>query len=298
MSIRVNPNILPDLQSGLDQARQQLNQAVLELASGRSINQPSDNAAGTSALILNHAAQSQTDSYQQNVSDLQSKLQIADSSLNSGVTVIDQAISLGVEAGNGTLSSGDRQAIAQELSGIQQQLVGIGNTTAGGTYLFGGTQVETVPFTVDPTAAAGVTYNGNSSVTSVQIANGQSVNVNVPGDQLFLNPSGSVLGSINQLITAVQSNSGISAAVTALGTASNEFDTQRLSYGTALNELQTTGTFLTNEQLQLSTQETNIDGADIAKVATQFSQAQIAYTSLLEGEAKILNLPNILSFLQ
>jgi flagellar hook-associated protein 3 FlgL len=298
MSIRVNPNILPDLQSGLDQARQQLNQAVLELASGRSINQPSDNAAGTSALILNHAAQSQTDSYQQNVSDLQSKLQIADSSLNSGVTVIDQAISLGVEAGNGTLSTGDRQAIAQELLGIQQQLVGIGNTTAGGTYLFGGTQVETVPFTVDPTAAAGVTYNGNSSVTSVQIANGQSVNVNVPGDQLFLNPSGSVLGSINQLITAVQSNSGISAAVTALGTASNEFDTQRLSYGTALNELQTTGTFLTNEQLQLSTQETNIDGADIAKVATQFSQAQIAYTSLLEGEAKILNLPNILSFLQ
>jgi flagellar hook-associated protein 3 FlgL len=298
MSIRVNPNILPDLQSGLDQARQQLNQAVLELASGRSINQPSDNAAGTSALILNHAAQSQTDSYQQNVSDLQSKLQIADSSLNSGVTVIDQAISLGVEAGNGTLSSGDRQAIAQELSGIQQQLVGIGNTTAGGTYLFGGTQVETVPFTVDPTAAAGVTYNGNSSVTSVQIANGQSVNVNVPGDQLFLNPSGSVLGSINQLITAVQSNSGISAAVTALGTASNEFDTQRLSYGTALNELQTTGTFLTNEQLQLSTQETNIDGADIAKVATQFSQANIAYASLLEGEAKILNLPNILSFLQ
>ena len=156
MSIRVNPNILPDLQSGLDQARQQLNQAVLELASGRSINQPSDNAAGTSALILNHAAQSQTDSYQQNVSDLQSKLQIADSSLNSGVTAINQAISLGVEAGNGTLSNGDRQAIAQELSGIQQQLVGIGNTTAGGTYLFGGTQVETAPFTVNSAAATTV----------------------------------------------------------------------------------------------------------------------------------------------
>jgi flagellar hook-associated protein 3 FlgL len=101
-------------------------------------------------------------------------------------------------------------------------------------------------------------------VTSVQIANGQSVNVNVPGDQLFLNPSGSVLGSINQLITAVQNNSGISAAVTALGTASNEFDTQRLSYGTALNELQTTGTFLTNEQLQLSTVQPGPDRLHVA----------------------------------
>jgi hypothetical protein len=33
-------------------------------------------------------------------------------------------------------------------------------------------------------------------------------------------------------------------------------------------------------------------------VATQFSQAQIAYTSLLEAETKILNQPNILSLLQ
>ncbi len=298
MSIRVNPNILPDLLSGLNQVRQQLDQSDLELASGRSINEPSDNPAGTSALILNHAAQAQNDSYQQNVNDLQSKLQIADSSLTSAVSVINQAISLGTEAGNSTLSSADRQVIVQQLSGIQQQLVGIANTTAGGTYLFGGTLVETQPFTLDTSAAAGVTYNGNNSVTSVQVANGQSVNVNVPGSQLFLNSSGSVLGSINQLIDAVQGNSGISAAVTALGQASSEFDTQRLSYDTALNQLQSAGTFLTNEQLQLSTQETNLDGADIPQVATQFSQAQIAYTSLLDAESKVLNLPNILSFLQ
>jgi len=298
MSIRVNPNLLPDLVAGLDQARQQLNQYDLELASGRSINQPSDNPAGTSALILNHAAQSQTDSYQQNISDLQSRLQIADSSLNSVVGVVDQAISLGTEAGNGTLSSGDRQAIAQQLSGIQQQLVGIANTTVGGTYLFGGTAVETQPFTVNAAAPAGVTYNGNNGVASVQIADGLSVNINVPGSQLFLNTSGSVLGAVNQLITAVQSNSGISAAVTGLGQASDEFDTQRLNYGTTLNQLQSTGTFLSNQQLQLSTQETSISGADIAKVATQFSQAQVAYTSVLDAESKILNLPNILSFLQ
>jgi flagellar hook-associated protein 3 FlgL len=298
MSIRVNPNILPDLLSGLNQVRQQLNQSDLELASGRSINEPSDNPAGTSALILNHAAQAQNDSYQQNVSDLQSRLQIADSSLSSAVSVINQAISLGTEAGNSTLSNSDRQVIAQQLSGIQQQLVGIANTTSGGTYLFSGTLVETQPFTVDPSAAAGVTYNGNNSVTSVQVASGQSVNVNVPGSQLFLNSSGSVLGSINQLITAVQSNSGISAAVTAVGQASSEFDTQRLSYDTALNQLQSAGTFLSSEQLQLSTQETNLDGADIPQVATQLSQAEIAYTSLLEAESKVLNLPNILSFFQ
>jgi flagellar hook-associated protein 3 FlgL len=298
MSIRANPDILADLLVGLNQTQQQLNQADTELASGRSINVPSDNPAGTSALILNHAAQDQADTYQTNVGDLQSKLQTADSALNSGVTVITQAISLGVEAGNGTLSANDRVAIAQELSGIQQQLVGIGNTTVGGTYLFAGTLVETAPFTLAPATAAGVTYNGNSAATPVQIANGFSINSNVPGNQLFLNPSGNVLGSIQQLITAVQNNSGISAAVTALGQASSQFNTERITYGTALTQLQSTGTFLTNQQLQLSTQETDIDAANTAQVVTQFSQAQIAYASLIEAEGKILNLPNILSVVQ
>lgn len=297
-SVRLNPNILPDLLAGLDQSQQQFDQADIELASGRSINEPSDNPSGTAALILNHAAQSQTDSYQRNISDLQSSLQIADSALSSAVTATTQAVSLGVEAGNSDLSDSDRQAIAQQLTGIQQQLVNIANTTSGGTYLFAGTQIETQPFTLDPSNAAGVDYNGNSSVTSVEIANGQNINVNVPGNQLFLNPAGSLLGSINQLIEAVQNNSGIAAANTALGQAADEFNAQQVSYGTTLAQLQTTGTFLSSQQLQLSTQETNIDGANIAQVAANFSQDEIAYTSVLEAEGKILNLPNILSFLQ
>jgi flagellar hook-associated protein 3 FlgL len=298
MTMRVNPNIVPDLLSGLEQTRQQLNQADLQLASGRSINVPSDNPSGTAALILNHDAQNRTDTFQRNITDLQSTLQIADSALGSAVSAVNQAISLGVEAGNSTLSNQNRQEIVVQLTGIQQQLVGIANTTASGTYLFAGTLVESQPFTLNPAAAAGVTYNGNSAVTSVQIASGQSVSINSPGNQMFMNPSGNLFLAINQLITAVQTNSGIGAASTALGQASSEFSSQRVSYGTALNQLQSTGTFLSNESVQLSTEESNIDGADIAKVASDFSQAQIAYTSVLDAEGKILNLPNLLSFLR
>ena len=268
MTVRVSPNIVPDILSGLNGLKQQLNTADLELASGRSINSPSDNPSGIAALVLNHAAQSSTDTFERNIGNLQSTLQIADSALNSAVGVINQAISLGVQAGNSSLSAGDRQAIAQQLQGIQQQFLGIANTRSGATYLFAGTQVETQPFTLNPASPSGVNYNGNGSVTQVEIANGQAVNINVPGDQLFLNPAGSLLGSINQLITAVQTNSGIAAASNALGQAASEFDTQRSFYGTALNQLQSTGVFLSSQNLQLSSQENNIDAADAAKVTT------------------------------
>jgi flagellar hook-associated protein 3 FlgL len=298
MTIRVNPNIVPDLVAGIQTVRQQINTADSELASGRTINQPSDNPSGTAALVLNHDAQDSADTFQRNIGDLQNTLQIADSALNSAVTALNQAISVGVEAGNSDLSSSDRQAIANQLIGIQQQLLSIANTTSGGTFLFSGTAVETQPFTLDAASATGVDYNGNNSVTSVEIANGENVATNVPGSQLFLNPAGSVFGALQQLITAVQTNTGIASANTALGTAYSQFTTTRLQYGTTLNQLQSTSTFLSNEQLQLSTQENNIDAADIAQVTTNFSQAEIAYQSLLAAEGKILNLPNLISFPQ
>jgi len=298
MTVRVNPNIIPDILAGLETVQQQLNTSDLQLASGRSINAPSDNPSGTAQLVLNHAAQNQVDTFQTNISDLQTKLNTADSALSSAVTIINQAISLGVEAGNSNLSDDQRQAIANQLSGIQQQLVGIANTSSGGSFLFAGTLVENAPFVLNSALPAGVQYVGNDETTSVQLANGQSVNTNVPGDQLFLNPSGSVLGSLNQLITAIQTNTGIAGASTSFGVAASEFNTQRLFYGEALNEMNNTSTFLSNEQVQLQTQETNIAGADLAKVTTQFSQAEVAYEALIQAEGQVLSLPNLLDYIQ
>jgi flagellar hook-associated protein 3 FlgL len=299
MSIRPNPNLLPDLQLNLQTVEYQLNQADQKLGSGQSINAPSDNPAGTLALILNRAAQAQNDTFQSNVGDLTTRLQTADSALNSAVNVINQAISVGVEAGNSDLSTAQRQAIAQELIGVQQDLVGIGNTSVSGTYLFAGTLSETQPFVIDNTTnPPTVTYAGNSATTTVEIATGDSVTVNVPGDTLFMNPSGSLLGSLGQLITAVETGTGIAAANTAFGSAATEFETQKTTYGTSLNQLQSTGTFLSAAQTQLATQENNIDGANLAEVTTDFSQADLAYQTLLEAQSKILSLPTLLSYIQ
>jgi flagellar hook-associated protein 3 FlgL len=297
MSIRANPNILPDLLSSLNVVQQSLDQQDAELASGQSINAPADNPAGVEALILNHAATAQSDTFQQNINDLTDRLQTADSVLGTAVTAVNQAISLGVQAGNSSLSDPDRQAIASNLQAIQQQLIAIGNTSYSGTYLFSGTLVDTQPFTLDATAPNGVTYSGNDAVDSVEIASGASVGVNVPGDQLFENPSGNLLGSINSLITAIQTNTGIAAASTAFGQAASEFDAQRVSYGAALNQLQDTGAILSNQQVQLATQATTIAGANLADVATSFSQSELAYQSLIQAESKILNLPNLLSLI-
>lgn len=296
MSIRLNPNPLPDLLAAIQQSEQNANTALQQLSTGRRVNQLSDDPAASASIVLNHNQSSQDDQYLQNVSTLQPRLQVADSSLNDVVTALTSAISLGTEGANGTLNAGDRQAIAAEVQGIQAQLVSLGNATYQGTYLFAGTDVGTQPFTLN-SATGVVTYNGNANVTSTQISNGNSIQTNVPGSQLFLNPSGSVFTAIQDLSTALQSNSNIGAAVTEVQNALTTVGTQRVLYGNALNQLSTTEDFLNQDQLNLSTQANSLIGVDLATASSNLVQAQTDEQATLAAASRVLSLPNLLTFL-
>src|SRR5271168_1579933 len=112
MTLRINPNILPDLLYAIQQSSQNTATATQQLASGRNVNQLSDNPSAAASLVANHAQTSQDDQFLQNISSLNSRFQLADSTLSNVVTVITRAITLGTEGANGTQSAADQQAIA------------------------------------------------------------------------------------------------------------------------------------------------------------------------------------------
>ncbi|MFZ0786430.1 MAG: flagellar hook-associated protein FlgL, partial [Candidatus Acidiferrales bacterium] len=275
----------------------ELNVELQELSTGKAVNALGDNPAAASALVGNDSETAQVDQFQSNVSSLQGLLQVGDSTMSSVVNLMTQAISLGIEGANGTLSDADRQAIASQLTGIQQQMLGLANTTYEGNYIFGGTEDQTAPFTADPTAPDGVTYNGNTSVNSVQLSTGQSMAINVPGSQLFQNPSGDIFGALNQMITALQSNTGIEAADTSLENAFNAISAQRVFYGNGGAELNTVTSFLSQEKVELSTQQTNLIGADMGQVASNYSQSEVQQQALFAASGKILAEPTLFDYL-
>jgi flagellar hook-associated protein 3 FlgL len=222
---------------------------------------------------------------------------VADSALSNVVTVLTRALSLGVEGANGTLNAGDQQAIASEVQGLLNQTVSLGNTNYQGAYLFGGTAVNTLPFTLN-TATNTVTYNGNANTTSVQLSAGVPVTGNVPGSQLFQNASGSTLGALQDLYTALSTGTNIPAAVTEIQNALTQVGVQRVTYGNALNQITLSQNFLNQDQINLSTQENTLVGVDPAVAATNFSQAQVAEQATLSATAKVLSLPTLLDFLR
>jgi len=298
MSIRVNPDPSTDLLAAIALNRLAQSTALQQMASGRSVNQLSDNPAAASEDVLNHVQSNQDHQILQNLSSLSSQGQAIDSTLNSAVQAVTRAISLGVEGANGTLSDSDRQAIAQELSGIRDQVLALANQTYQGNFVFSGTATATQPFVLDNTQPDGVKYNGNTSVNSIEISPGHTVSINLPGSQIFTSPSGDLLGALNGLVTALQNNSGIAAANANLSQSFSVLTTQRVFYGNALNEFQSAQTFLNSDTTQLAQRENSLVGADLAASITNFDQATVATNAILNETNQILTTLNLLDYLK
>jgi flagellar hook-associated protein 3 FlgL len=158
--------------------------------------------------------------------------------------------------------------------------------------------VTTQPFVQDPTTGA-VTYAGNNNSTSVELSNGNSISANQPGSTLFKNGGGDAFQSLQDLSTALTSGTGadIGDAVLEVQKALTQVSTNRVFYGNALNQVQSTENFLSQDKLNLSAQVNTLVGADPAAAATDFSQAQTAQESVIAATAKVLNLPNLFSFI-
>ncbi len=292
--MRVNPNPLPDLLSSVSQTQQQINQDLKDIASGQTINSPADDPAGAAMLVRNADQSAEADQFLRSASSLSGELQNADSALNSVITVLQRAISLGTEGANGTLNDADRAALAGEVQGIQSQLVNLANLSYQGSYVFAGTATSTAPYVVDSTSASGVRYVGNSVTNSATIGNHLTVKSNMPGSQLFSGDGTDMFQAIQDLVNNLQSGNNIDTAVNEVSQAYNHISAQRVFYGNSINQLNSQQTFLNDETTQLAQQQNTIAGTDLSKVISDLMTAQTSRQATLEaiGQTQQTNLFN------
>jgi flagellin-like hook-associated protein FlgL len=121
---------------------------------------------------------------------------------------------------------------------------------------------------------------------------------NVGGDQIFTNANGNVFQSLNDLANALNSGTGIDAANTEVQQAFSQLTTQRVFYGNALDQVQNSQTYLNQEQVNLSTQQNALVGANMTQVVANESESQVAEQAALTATSQILNLPTLLSYIK
>ena len=283
--MRVDPNYISNLTAAVDQSASEEDRLTSELSSGLRVASLSDDPVAVAQSTLFGSAIARDDSFVQTASGEVSRLKVADSTLGEVVTQVTSAISAAVGGNDGTLNASDIASVAQELSGIRDQVLSLANTSYQGQYLFGGSQGSAPPYTLDTTTnPATATYNGDSNVQYVETPSGQKIQVNLPGSAIFGAAGSGVLGALNQLISDFSggaTTAALTADTSALTTALGQLSSQRSTLDSALSRLQATSTYTQTEESQLKVAQSNLVSADPAAVATQLSQAEVQHQALL-----------------
>jgi flagellar hook-associated protein 3 FlgL len=283
--MRVDPNYITNLATTLNQSTNAEETLTSELSSGLRVASLQDDPVAVAQSMALGTTIAKDDTFVQTASNESSRLQVADSTLGEVVTQITSALSTAVGGSNGTLNASDLASVAQQLSGIRDQVLSLANTSYQGQYLFGGSQGSTPPFTLDTsTTPATATYNGDAKLQYVETPNGQKIQVNLPGSAVFGASGSGVLGALNQLIsdfTGGAPSAALTADTSALSTALGQLSSQRSTLDSGLSRLQATSTYTQTEESQLKVAQSNLVSADPAAVATQLAQAETQHQALL-----------------
>jgi flagellar hook-associated protein 3 FlgL len=291
--MRVDPNYLTNLAGSLDQVQANEQQLTQELSSGVRVTSLGVDplASGENVLLLNQI--DQDTSFTSNASLVTGQLQVADSALGSVVTQLTQAISLATGANNGTLSASDVQSVGNQISGILAEVQTLANTGYQGQYIFAGGQTTTAPFsTSNATSPAVTAYNGDSDVNYLEMPNGQKIQLNVPGNQIFQGAgANNVFAALNNLVadysTGTVNTQEAVSDTEALNTALNYVSQQRVTVDNSITQLTAASEATTNEQTQLTAAQTNLMQADVGTVSTQLSLAETQETALEDVIAQL-----------
>ncbi|MES1983107.1 MAG: flagellar hook-associated protein FlgL [Pseudomonadota bacterium] len=165
--MRISTSTLYDVNAAnLNQQQTLMFQTQQQIATGRRMLTPADDpAAAARALEVSQVDASNTQ-YINNLSAASSTLSLSDSTLQSVVTLLQNAHTKAINAVNPTLSNADRAALATDLQSSLDELVGLANSTdSNGNYLYSGFQGGITPF---GQTAAGIQYLGDDGQRKVQ----------------------------------------------------------------------------------------------------------------------------------
>lgn len=174
------------VQSGLRLNMARLVRAQEQVATGKRILRPSDDAAGTSISQSFLRQIAQVDSWLESVSGASTRLSAASSRLQDASGILTEARSIATASMNGTLSSADRLGYASQLEQMAVNLMEIGNSSFGERYLFSGTSTTTKPFEiVDTPDGKRVVYHGDEGRSTALVGRDVEIDTSLPGSEIF-----------------------------------------------------------------------------------------------------------------
>lgn len=182
--MRVSTNTMYDqgVQSMLKQ-QEALFKLQQQISVGKRIVTPSDDPVAAARAHEVSQAASINSQYAENRDKAKASLGLVESNLQGVSTIIQNARSIAVAAGNPILSESDRRVMAVELRGRLEELIGLANSAdSEGNFLFSGYQAKVQPFVKN---AGDVQYAGDQGQRLTQVTSSRQIAVSDTGSNIF-----------------------------------------------------------------------------------------------------------------
>jgi flagellar hook-associated protein 3 FlgL len=286
---------LNDLQQSLNR----LDTTQQQLSSGKKINQPSDDPYGTSQAMSLNGQLSSLNDYTNNITDGTAWTQQATTSLGDIDSMVQRVRELVVQASNGTYTQSDLNASASEVNQLIDAIKQEANASYNGQYIFSGTSTGTAPYQTGSTD----TYQGGTGSVDRLIGPNTTLSVSTNISSLLGNGQasgdGGLLDTLRTIASDMQAGNTGAIGGADLKNLDSNFGTltqMEANVGAITNRLTLASTRI--EQLQNSDTAalSNVQDADMATVAINFSTEQAAYSAALKAGANIVQ-SSLLDFL-
>jgi flagellin len=270
--------------NNLSNTQASLQNVLTQLSSGSRINSGADDAAGLSLANGLQANQSALTQSATNVSLGVGLLQTADGALSQVNNLLNRAVTLATEAGNGTLNASQTGAANQEYQSILQEINTIGATTTYNGQAVFGAQTGTA---AAPATASFSIYTSDGSATgtstdTISIAQLSSASVGDTGGTIGAAAAGNGIAytagtgtALNVANADLTSSANAQNALTAITNAISGVAAQRGYLGSQINTLNSIASVETTQSENLASASNSIMATDYTTATSQLSKFQI-----------------------
>ena len=160
----------------------QLSDANEVMATQKQMNSISDDPVGTAQVLGINATLASLEQYNTNIDMGITWLDSQETAMESIQDQILEAKTLALQLANASVSASERTDAVETIEGIIDQILGLMNTQVNGSYVFGGTDTDTIPFAYDnPGNPTSVVYLGNSDAFTISSSDTSQVEVGRDG---------------------------------------------------------------------------------------------------------------------
>lgn len=274
-----------------------------QLTSGRTISTPSDDPTGTNTSMITRQGQAANTQQARNISDGQTFLNASDSALQNMLNQARRVRDLAVRALNvGGSSPASDLAIATEVDGIRQSLLGQANQVVQGKPIFGGTTSGNQAYLDDGTYVGLGGANGLAVYPVYRrVSDVEQIRVDITGPEAFGNPSGIPRKDLFTVVANIADNARNG---TPLATDLDDLDKVIAGMTTAAADIGTRSARMDNaasinsaQSLSLQAKLSETEEVDLPKTIMELQLQQTGYQAALSVTAKSLQ-PTLLDFLK